>query len=129
MCRGDGHTVEQPGRVRAECCPQRIPQVLPARAVNEPVFNGFGKLYGVVAWGQCSLWWGGKGGDEKKQAMQIADRRTDSMSCTVSESFSFPPVSCFFFWHSPVLFWFQSFYVVFITYPTLFTYVVPTYPT
>ena len=35
------------GGVRADCSPQRIPQVLPARAVNEQVFNGFGD--GVVA--------------------------------------------------------------------------------
>ena len=39
--------MEQAGGVRADCCPQRIPQVLPARAVNEQVCNGFGD--GVVA--------------------------------------------------------------------------------
>ena len=45
--------MEQPGRVRADCCrPQRIPirpaeAVLPPRAVNKQVFNGFGD--GMVA--------------------------------------------------------------------------------
>ena len=40
--------MEEAGGVRADCCPQRIPQVLLARAVNEQVFNGFGD-HGVVA--------------------------------------------------------------------------------
>ena len=39
--------MEQAGGVRADRCPQRIPRVLPTRAVNEQVFNGFGD--GMVA--------------------------------------------------------------------------------
>ena len=53
--------MEQAGGVRADRCPQRIPQVLPARAINEQVFNGFGD--GVVAQRAMILMVGGKGGD------------------------------------------------------------------
>ena len=50
--------MEQVGGVRADRCPQRIPQVLPARAVNEQVFNGFGD--GLVAQRAMFLMVGGR---------------------------------------------------------------------
>ena len=72
-----GHTVELPGRVRADWCPQCIPEVLPVRPVIKKVFNGFGRLNGIMVanYGVSAtvLMVGGGGGGKGGDGGEAAD--------------------------------------------------------